>query len=86
MSTLTWGACIYGLALVVSVRISFCPPQHGVVVRVLVCVTRGRGFEPHSARVSQTHFIKIVYMCWNLLNYNCESCSIAVKLLYSTLL
>ena len=85
MSTLTWGACIYGLALVVSVRVSFLWPQLGVVVRVLACEASGRGFEPHSARVSQTHF-KLNILSADIIEYITVKLSIAVKLLQLTLL
>lgn len=45
--TQTWGACTYGLALVVCVRILFCRLQIGVVAREPY-EAGGRGFEPHN--------------------------------------
>ena len=53
--------------------------------RVLVCETSGRGFEPHSARVSQTHF-KLNILSADIIEYITVKLSIAVKLLQLTLL
>ena len=50
-------------------RVLFCRLQLGVVARVLVCETSGRGFEPHTAWVSQTHFtLKI--LCAEIIYHN----------------